>query len=167
MCNMIEISERVKEIQEQLNQDIADLEVFAKEKNLTLNYDRRDVHLKQRLNDEWLTYPRIHTGGFGKLAEVVYSACVNSLSSLERDIYYHFKFKPSTDKLFQVKVTYFRQIGDIRLYLERKHKINFPYISEYQTESKDIIVKKFQNGNAIVQLTEEAFNILKSYVKED
>ena len=167
MCNIIEISKRVKEIQEQLNRDVADLEAFAKEKNLMLNYERKTIHLKQRLNDEWLTYPRIHTDGFGKLAENVCSAIDSTRKRLEKDIAYHFKFKPNTDKLYQVKVTYFRQIGDIRLYLEKKHKIEFPYISEYQKESEAIIIKKFQNGNAIVQLTEEAFNILKSYDKRD
>ena len=162
-CNIVEVSKRVKEIVSKLDQDIADLGAFAKERGLFVQYDQRTVPLKQRLNDEWLTYPRIGLGYIGdKLEDVVCSAINNTKDKLDRDIAYHFKFKPNTDKLFQVKVTSFRQLPDIRLYLERKHNISFPYISKYQDEN-DIIIKKFKNGNVIVQLTEEVFNILKNY----
>ena len=158
---MTEVQARVRGIQIQLDKDIKDLEEFAKSKNLSLNYDRRSMHLAQRLNEEFLTYPKININGFfGDIGEKVQAMIDETPKRLQQDIAYTFKFKPNTDKLFQVKITNFHYLLDIRYYIETKYNIEFPYISD-TTKEGDVVVKKFANGNAIIQLTEEQFNILK------
>ena len=156
----MDIKSKVKAIQEQLKKDVEELEAFAKAKNLPLIYERREVQLQKRLNDEFITYPRINVNGFGDKHELVQSAIDNTKGRLYKDIRYTFKFKPNTDKLFQVKVTSFHYISDIIHYLNRATSVKFPNISVYAKEDGKFIIKKYQNDNAIIQLTEEQFNTL-------
>lgn len=160
------ISERdcirlVQDVRDKLTADIKELEEFAKKKNLYLSYDRRDTQFRERLNKQFLTYPQINPSSFDGLGVRVHKLLESSLKNLTRDINYSFKFNKKMSSQFQVKATYYRYMLDIRVYIEKAKGIDIGYISEYANENDEKVIQKFQNGNMIIQFTEEQFNTIK------
>jgi len=155
-----ECSLLVREVREKLTQDIKDLEAFAKERDLHLSYDRRDTQLRERLNKQFLVYPKINPSGFASISERINKLLEISKENLKRDINYSFKFNKKMSEANQIKIVFFRDLLNIREYISRAYNIDIGYISEYHSELDDNIIKKYENGNMVVQFTEEQFNII-------
>ena len=150
-----------KGVLSQAKEDIAQLELFAKEKNLPLRYEGLNSVIATRINTDFILFPRFKVGlPTNKGYENLHSLIVKTPENVASAIRYHLKFMKGN----KIKVTNFRGIENVRSYLREFGEVS--YMSYNQTESSDeFVVKKYENGNTIYQLSEDEYNLWLKYSK--